>query len=314
MWARRPYLGNDPGMNVGEMRELLRVTSNDPDKPVDLGAIDPASTPGFPSTKVTGAERKAWARGQVDAMGDELARQQEMMFAAAKVDPTRGRSLLLVLQAMDCGGKDGTVKRVAGAMNPLGLRITAFGPPTAQERRHDFLWRVRKALPPHGYVGVFNRSHYEDVLVARVNELVPESVWRPRYAAINDFEREVAADGTAIVKVMLHISYDEQGARLLERLDDPTKHWKYNPADLEARVRWDDYQAAYAEALARCGTDEAPWYVVPADHKWYRDWAVAHLVMETFIGMRPAYPPPTFDVAAERRRLEAAGKRRSEVS
>jgi PPK2 family polyphosphate:nucleotide phosphotransferase len=292
---------------MAEMRDLLRVTSDDPDKPVDLGAIDPASTPGLPSKKVTGADRKSWARGEVDAMGDELARQQEMMFATAKVEPARGRSVLLVLQAMDCGGKDGTVKRVAGAMNPLGLRIVAFGAPSAQERRHDFLWRIRKALPPHGYVGMFNRSHYEDVLVVRVNGLAPESVWRPRYKKINDFERKLVAEGTAIVKVMLHISHEEQGARLQERLDDPTKHWKYNPADLQARGQWDDYQAAYAEALARCSTADAPWFVVPADRKWYRDWAVAQLVMETFVGMKQSYPKPTFDVAAERKRLDAEG-------
>jgi PPK2 family polyphosphate:nucleotide phosphotransferase len=298
-----PYLGNDRGMT--EMRDRLRVAANDPDTPVDLDAIDPASTPGLPPGKVTGARPKTWARAEVAAIGGELARQQEMLFANAKVDPASGRSVLVVLQAMDCGGKDGTVKRVAGAMNPLGLRITAFGPPTAEERQHDFLWRIRKALPQHGYVGVFNRSHYEDVLVVRVNGLAPESVWRPRYQQINDFEREVLAGGTAIIKVMLHISYEEQRARLLERLTDPTKHWKYSPRDLEARAKWGDYQAAYAEALARTSTDDAPWYVVPADRKWYRDWAVAHLLAETFATMGLEYPKPTFDVAAERKRVEA---------
>jgi PPK2 family polyphosphate:nucleotide phosphotransferase len=284
-----------------EMRQLLRVIPGT----TELAAIDARSTPGLPGRRTTGSDPKAWAREQVIAIGAELFADQEMLYANAKVDGSSGRSLLLVLQAMDCGGKDGTIKQVAGAMNPVGLRIVSFGPPSAEERRHDFLWRIRKALPPRGLVGVFNRSHYEDVLVVRVNELAPESVWRPRYKKINDFERKLVADGTAVVKVMLHISYEEQRERLLERLADPTRHWKYNPGDLDARARWDDYQAAYAEALERCGTDEAPWYVVPADRKWYRDWAVAHLVRETFAGMGLQYPKPRFDVAAERQRLLA---------
>ncbi|MDG4822534.1 hypothetical protein O7635_11800 [Asanoa sp. WMMD1127] len=289
---------------MSEMRSLLRVCS---DRPVDLADIDPRSTPGLPNKKVTGADTKLWARGEVDRIGDELATQQEMLFAQATVDPRLGRSVLLVLQAMDCGGKDGAVKRVAGAMNPLGLHIKAFGPPTEEERRHDFLWRIRKALPPVGYVGVFNRSHYEDVLVVRVNELVPEDVWRPRYQEINDFERQLVDAGTTVLKVMLHISRDEQRERLTARLDDPTKHWKFNPDDLDSRARWDDYQAAYAEALTRCDSDQAPWYVIPADRKWYRDWALAHLVRETFADLKLNYPEPDYDLAAQRRRLEADG-------
>jgi PPK2 family polyphosphate:nucleotide phosphotransferase len=190
-------------------------------------------------------------------------------------------------------------------MNPLGLHVVAFGAPSVEERKHDFLWRIRRALPAPGYVGVFNRSHYEDVLVVRVNALAPESVWRPRYRKINDFERRVVDAGTPMIKIMLHISYEEQRQRLMERLTDPTKHWKYNPGDLEARARWADYQAAYAEALARCSTDAAPWYVVPADRKWYRDWAVAQLVAETFTDLRLEYPKVEFDVAAELRRLES---------
>ncbi|MGW1058835.1 PPK2 family polyphosphate kinase [Micromonospora rubida] len=301
----------------GTVRELLRVGGG----AVDLGAVDPRSTPGLPAAAGRGGARKAWARQQVELVGVGLGRQQEMLFAAAKgaagrdapaSAPTtadagleRGRPgrVLLVLQAMDCGGKDGTIKRVAGAMNPLGLHIRSFGPPTAAERRHDFLWRVRRAVPPPGYVGVFNRSHYEDVLIARVESRVPEATWRARYDKINTFERELADTGVALVKVMLHISYAEQGERLSERLSDPAKHWKYNPSDLDSRARWDDYQAAYAEALERCGTDAAPWYVVPADRKWYRDWAVAHLLRETFGDLDLGYPPADFDVAAERRRL-----------
>ncbi|MFG1889609.1 PPK2 family polyphosphate kinase [Micromonospora sp. NPDC049051] len=337
------------------MRELLRVA---PGGAVDLGAVDPRSTPGLPGPEVTGPQRKEWARGQVTLIGAELGRQQEMLFADAKARQSGrpaaaatgvagpaggadragagggvagpafgadlagattgvdgpaggadlagaagGRRVLLVLQAMDCGGKDGTIKRVAGAMNPLGLHVRSFGPPTPEELRHDFLWRIRRALPPPGYVGVFNRSHYEDVLVARVESLVPESIWRARYDEINAFEREQVDAGVALVKVFLHISYAEQGRRLLERLDEPRKHWKYDPSDVDARARWDDYQAAYAEALSRCGTDAAPWYVVPADRKWYRDWAVAHLLRETFDTLDLGYPPAGFDVRRERERL-----------
>ncbi|MEV4539915.1 PPK2 family polyphosphate kinase [Asanoa sp. NPDC049518] len=289
------------------MRSLLRVRSESPDVPIDLGAIDPKSTPGLPGRKVTGREPRAWARAEVERIGGELAAQQEMLFAQATVEPRLGRSVLLVLQAMDCGGKDGAVKRVAGAMNPLGLHIKAFGPPTPDERQHDFLWRIRKSLPPVGYVGVFNRSHYEDVLVVRVNGLAPESVWRPRYKKINDFERKLTDAGTTVVKVMLHISREEQRERLLQRLVDPTKQWKFNPDDLDSRARWDDYQAAYAEALARCDSDSAPWYVLPADRKWYRDWALSHLLRQTFAELDLSYPQPDYDLAAQRRRLEADG-------
>jgi len=289
-----------------DMRSLLRVGSESPDVPVDLTAVDPQSTPGLPGRKVTGSDPKLWARGEVERIGAELATQQEMLFARGTVEPELGRSVLLVLQAMDCGGKDGAVKRVAGAMNPLGLHIKAFGPPTAAERRHDFLWRIRKALPPVGYVGVFNRSHYEDVLVVRVMGLAAESVWRPRYKKINDFERRLVDSGTAVVKVMLHISRDEQRERLIRRLEDPTKQWKFNPDDLEARAKWDDYQAAYAEALARCA-DAAPWHVLPANRKWYRDWALANLLRETFADLKLSYPKPDYSVDAQRRRLEADG-------
>ncbi|KAB1947093.1 hypothetical protein F8271_05405 [Micromonospora sp. ALFpr18c] len=287
----------------GGVGELLRVTA-----PVDLAAIDPRSTPGLPKAEVNGERRKVWARAQVELVGGELGRQQEMLFAMAKAGSERpAHRVLLVLQAMDCGGKDGTIKRVAGAMNPLGLHIRSFGPPTPQELRHDFLWRIRRELPPPGYVGMFNRSHYEDVLIARVGSLVPEATWRARYDEINSFERELTEGGVTLVKVMLHISYAEQGERLLERLTDPRKHWKYNPSDVDARARWDDYQAAYAEALSRCGTDAAPWFVVPADRKWYRDWAVAHLLRETFDTLDLGYPPADFDVAHERERLRAGG-------
>jgi PPK2 family polyphosphate:nucleotide phosphotransferase len=173
---------------------------------------------------------------------------------------------------------------------------------------HDFLWRIRRALPVAGYVGVFNRSHYEDVLVARVHGLVDEQTWRGRYGQINEFERELVDAGTVLVKVMLHISFQEQAARLAERLADPTKHWKYNPGDIDERARWGDYQVAYQDALRECSTGYAPWYVVPADHKWYRDWAVATLLREALVELGLTYPPGDFDVATEQRRLAGSAK------
>ncbi len=307
----------------GSMRELLRVAPG----AADLAAVDPGSTPGLPAVAGGGRERKEWAQGQVELLGAALGRQQEMLYAAAKVaagreaptsaptqagsdlDGDRPRRVLVVLQAMDCGGKDGTIRRLAGAVNPLGLHIREFGPPTEEELRHDFLWRIRRALPPPGYVGIFNRSHYEDVLVARVESLVDEPTWQARYDMINDFERELTGSSVTLVKVMLHISYAEQGERLMERLTDPTKYWKYHPSDLDSRARWDDYQAAYADALARCGTDAAPWFVLPADRKWYRDWAVAHLLRETFDTLDLGYPAADFDVERERQRLRGESER-----
>jgi PPK2 family polyphosphate:nucleotide phosphotransferase len=279
--------------------ELLRVGAD-----VELARIDPAGTPGLPNRKSVRRDPRAWTRAQMASLGLELATQQEMLYAAGKASEGKNkRRVLLVLQAMDCGGKDGTTKRVAGAMNPQGLRIVAFGPPTAEERRHDFLWRIKRALPPPGWVGVFNRSHYEDVLVARVRKLVPKKDWLARYPEINEFESELVGSGIKLVKVMLHISFEEQRIRLLARLDDPTKHWKYNPDDVDNRALWPDYQAAYQDALARCSTGHAPWYVVPADHKWYRDWAVTNLLLDAFTSLDLHYPPATFDPDYERRRL-----------
>ncbi len=287
-----------------KLRDVLRVGPG----PVDLAGIDPRGTPGLPEIKAVRHDSKRWARTELAEIGTELAVHQEMLYAAAKAGaPDERRRLLLVLQAMDCGGKDGVTKRVAGMMNPLGLHIVAFGKPTEEEAAHDFLWRIRKALPGPGYVGVFNRSHYEDVLVVRVHGLVPAATWRARYDEINRFERELVDGGVRLVKVMLHISREEQRQRLLDRLNDPTKYWKYNPGDIDERARWADYQAAYADALAKCGTDQAPWYVVPADRKWYRDWAVAALLLEELREMALGYPPPDFDPAAERARLVATG-------
>jgi PPK2 family polyphosphate:nucleotide phosphotransferase len=270
---------------------------------IDLAEIDPASTPGLPAGKSVRRDPKRWALAQLANVGEELAGAQERLFASAKCAGDR-RRLLIVLQAMDCGGKDGTVRHVAGLLNPQGIQLVSFGVPTAEEREHDFLWRIRRGLPPAGYVGVFNRSHYEDVLVVRVHNLVPKRTWARRYDQINRFEKELVDDGVVLVKIMLHISYDEQCERLRDRLDDPTKYWKYNPSDVDERKLWPEYQAAYADALARCSTEYAPWHVVPADRKWYRNWAVSRLLAEAFAGMDLRYPPPNFDLAVEKTRLQ----------
>jgi PPK2 family polyphosphate:nucleotide phosphotransferase len=282
---------------------LLRVGPE-----VNLAGIDPAATPGLPENKLVRRDPKAWARTELAGVGVELATQQEMLYATVKAGRGKDkRRVLLVLQAMDCGGKDGTVKKVAGTMNPQGLHIVAFGPPSAEERRHDFLWRIRRALPVPGQVGVFNRSHYEDVLVARVRELVGTEVWLSRYPAINDFEKELIDQGIKLVKVMLHISFEEQRRRLLARLGDPTKQWKYDPEDVDNRAFWPEYQDAYQDVLARCSPGHAPWYVVPADRKWYRDWAVAHLMLDAFRSLDLHYPPGNVDPDDERRRLRDEG-------
>jgi PPK2 family polyphosphate:nucleotide phosphotransferase len=202
------------------------------------------------------------------------------------------RALLVVLQGMDTSGKDGTIRHVFCGVNPLGVRVTPFKAPSEEERKHDFLWRAHRAVPANGEMGLFNRSHYEDVLIVRVHAFVPEPVWRARYDAINDFERHLAEEGTTIVKFWLHISADEQRRRLQARLDDPAKRWKFNPDDLTERKLWPEYRAAAEEMLARTATPEAPWYVVPADHKWYRNWAVSRMLVDTLEEMNPQYPEP----------------------
>jgi PPK2 family polyphosphate:nucleotide phosphotransferase len=211
--------------------------------------------------------------------------------------------VLLVLQGLDTSGKGGTVGHVVGQCDPAGLHIVSFGRPTAEERKHDFLWRIRRQLPRPGKLGVFDRSHYEDVLAARVRGTVAKRTWSRRYDAINRFEAELADGGMRIVKCMLHISREEQKERLIARLEDPTKRWKYNPRDLEDRALWDDYMAAYADALARCDTDAAPWHVVPADRKWYRNWAITQLLCEQLEELGLAWPEPAFDVPEELQRL-----------
>ena len=250
----------------------------EPGSEVRLGEIDPASKEGAPGgKKETGAAS--------DEQYDQLADLQERLYAEGE------RSLLVVLQALDAGGKDGTIKHVFRGLNPAGCRVVSFKVPSEEERSHDFLWRVHAKTPAKGEVVVFNRSHYEDVLIVRVHGLVPEDVWRPRYEYINGFEAELAAAGTRIVKLFLHISKEEQAARFQDRLDDPSKQWKFRTGDLDERARWDDYTAAFEEALGRTSTVAAPWYVIPADRKWYRNWAVGRILVETLEDMDPQYPP-----------------------
>lgn len=277
---------------MSSIRDLLRVPPGS--GPVDVGGYDARATPGFEGGK------KA-ARAHVRRLAPRLAGLQERLYAEGH---SVGRRVVLVLQAMDSGGKDGAVKHVVGLVNPGGVRITSFGPPTGQERAHDFLWRVERALPAPGYLGVFNRSHYEDVLIVRVHDLVPREVWEPRYDQINDWEAGLAEQGVTVLKVFLHISYEEQRYRLLARLDDPTKLWKVDPADVDERDSWAAYQQAYEAVLERCSTPGAPWYLLPADRKWYRDWALAHLLLETLEELDPQYPArPDLDLAALRARL-----------
>jgi PPK2 family polyphosphate:nucleotide phosphotransferase len=207
------------------------------------------------------------------------------------------RSLLIVLQALDAGGKDGTIRHVMSGMNPQACKVTSFKVPTADEAAHDFLWRIHKAVPEHGEVGIFNRSHYEDVLVVRVHKLVPKEVWSQRYDQINDFESMLAQNGVRIIKFFLHISKDEQRKRFLVRLDDPTHQWKISEADFKERKFWGDYTAAYEHAIEKCSTDHAPWFIIPANKKWFRNLAVSHIVTETLEDMDPKFPKPTVDIS-----------------
>jgi PPK2 family polyphosphate:nucleotide phosphotransferase len=261
-----------------------------------LADLDPRSTPGFDGGKADG-------KAALEKRAAEFGDWQERLYAESKEGGTR--SLLLVVQGMDTSGKGGIMRHVVGHMDPQGVRYTAFKAPTAEEKRHPFLWRIRRALPHPGQIGVFDRSHYEDVLIVRVHDLVPRSVWSRRYAQINRFEAAVVEAGTTIVKVMLHISAEEQKARLMERLDRPDKHRNYNPGDVLERERWPDYMQAYQAALDRCSTELAPWFVVPADRKWYARLAVQNLVLEHLEAMNPQWPTVDFDVEAEKNRLAA---------
>lgn len=264
---------------------------------IDLSSFDSRATPGFERTKEDAADALV-------EIGAEMSDLQEQLFAAGRSESTRDR-VLLVLQGMDTSGKGGIIRHVAGLVDPQGLAITSFKKPTAEELEHDFLWRVEKALPDVGMIGVFDRSHYEDVLIGRVRSIATPDEIERRYDAINAFERSFVDSGGVIVKCFLHITQDDQKERLAARLDDPTKHWKFNPSDLDERELWDDYQAAYATAIERCSTDAAPWHLVPSGRKWYRNWAVATLLLEQLRALDLSWPPADFDVAAQKARLAA---------
>jgi PPK2 family polyphosphate:nucleotide phosphotransferase len=265
-----------------------------PQGAVDLASIETDAAPGFDGKKKDG-------EAALFAMGDELADLQERLFADGKAGGTR--TILLVLQGMDTSGKGGTLRNTVGLVDPQGVRITSFKAPTDEERQHDFLWRITRALPPVGLIGVFDRSHYEDVLIARVRELAPLEEIESRYDKINDWEADLAAQGTTIIKCMLHISAEEQKARLLERLENPEKHWKYNPGDIDERAHWPAYQEAYEIAIERTNTDVAPWHVIPADKKWFRNLAIGTLLLEALRAMDLQWPVADFDVEAEKKRL-----------
>jgi len=266
-----------------------------PAGPVDLRKYDTNSAPGVDVDKETGKQVLA-------ELGPMLLELQTKLFASKESgDPRR---VLLILQGMDTSGKGGVLKHTVGLVDPVGVKITSFKAPTDEERAQDFLWRIEKAVPEPGYLGVFDRSQYEDVLIGRVRELAPPEEIERRYGAINDFEKRLADDGTIILKCMLHISPKEQKKRLLARLEDPTKHWKYSPGDIDERQLWDSYREAYEIALERTNTEYAPWYLVPSDKKWYRNLAIGELLLETLDRLDLDWPAPTFDVAEEKRRLE----------
>ena len=278
---------------TGEATELLRVGEG-----FRLADVDTGGQPGYDGDKKSGGED---LEDGIEAL-DEL---QERLFAASRLGVTTD-AVLLVLQAMDSAGKGGIVRHVVGGVDPQGVELAAFKAPTAEELKHDFLWRVEKRLPQPGYIGVFDRSHYEDVLIGKVRELASAEELERRYDAINAFEAQVAASGTRIVKVMLHISPEEQKERLTERLDRPDKHWKYNPGDVDERMLWPQYMEAYQAVFDRTSTEHAPWYVIPADRKWYARLAVQELLLAVMEDIDPQWPAADFDVEAEKKRLAAS--------
>ncbi len=274
------------------MDELLRTRAG-----FRLDAIDCSSTPGIAADKKRAAQLLAEG-------AEHLSNLQERLFAASRSGDSR--RVLLVLQAMDTAGKGGIVRHVVGAVDPQGVQLAAFKKPTDEELAHHFLWRIEQRLPAAGMIGVFDRSHYEDVLIGRVRSLAPADEIERRYGEIVDFERRLADDGVSIVKVMLHISRDEQKQRLNERLERPDKRWKYNPGDVAERTLWDDYQRAYQIAIERTDADHAPWFVVPADRKWYARLAVQSLLITALEGIDPQWPVADFSVEQEMSRLASS--------
>ena len=264
----------------------------EPDSKVDLSKWDPEDSSEFDDNKEEG-------RAALANLNRKLAELQEILYAEHK------HKVLIVLQAMDTGGKDGAIRHVFKGINPQGVRVASFKIPSAIEMDHDYLWRVHRQTPGKGEMAIFNRSHYEDVLVVRVHKLVPEEVWKRRYDQINNFEKLLAEEGTTILKFYLHISSEEQKERLRARLEDPTKHWKFDPADLKERQLWKEYMRAYEDALEKTSTKYAPWYIVPANKKWYRDLVVASVILETLRDLKMEYPQPKYDVASILRDFDA---------
>ena len=265
-------------MSTKFSKELLAK----PGKKVKLEKWDPEDTLGW--------EKDHKTKHDIDKSLEKLDKLQYLMYAEHK------RALLVVLQGIDAAGKDGTIRHVMAGVNPQGCTVTPFKKPTPEELGHDYLWRVHKAVPQFGDIGIFNRSHYEDVLVVRVHNLVPKDVWSKRYDEINEFEKTLTENNVKILKFFLHISKDEQKKRFQERIDDPDRRWKISQADFDERKYWDEYISAYEDALTKCSTDYAPWYVIPSNKKWFRNLAVSHIITETLEGLRMKFPPPTIDV------------------
>jgi PPK2 family polyphosphate:nucleotide phosphotransferase len=273
------------------VRSLLRV--HPLRGQVNLQALDPSDTHGV-------------KRRQVDAR--ILAAEADIVSLQDRLYAERARSVLIVLQGVDTSGKDGTIRHILRGLNPQGVRVVSFKAPTPTERRHGFLWRIKQQLPKPGEIVIFNRSHYEDVLIAKVRSLASPTTIEERYHLINQFEKDLVARGTVVLKLFLHISTERQRERLLARLGKPDKHWKFSGNDIAERQHWDDYQQAYADALGHCSPPAAPWYVVPSDRKWYRNWAVAQILIETMTAMKLTYPDPHLDVQALQKSLEVKAK------
>jgi PPK2 family polyphosphate:nucleotide phosphotransferase len=283
-------LGHTAAMTKALVTDLLRIAPG----PVLLRSHDPRATPGFSGDKAAG--KRALAE-----LGEQISDLQERLYAEGRSGGVR--SVLIVLQGMDTSGKGGVVRHCAGLLDPQGVQIASFKAPTAAEKARGFLWRVRQRVPGPGMIGIFDRSHYEDVLIGRVRKLAAPSTIANRYESINHFEADLVDDGTAVLKCFLHISAHEQRNRLMARLEDPAKQWKFNPADIDERARWNDYQSAYEIALERCNTEVAPWLVVPSDRKWYRNWAITRILLEHLTTLDPRWPPTDFDVAEQKARL-----------
>lgn len=288
-------------MTADVLPDPLSTLLRAPAGAVNLAALDTRATPGYPG------EGKADADAHREALAPQLADLQELLFADGRANPEGAKRVLMILQGMDTSGKGGIMRHAIGLVDPQGVHIKAFKAPTAEERRHHYLWRIEKALPEPGMIGIFDRSQYEDVLVVRVESLVPKAEWEKRYDEINAFELKLVEQGYTLIKCYLHMSKEEQAARLQARLDDPHKHWKFNPGDIDARAKWDAYMEAYTAVLERTNTDYAPWYVLPADRKWYRNWAAAALLREKLAGLNLTWPVADFDVDEQKARLAAEG-------